>query len=203
MRLILARHGETVWNREGRIMGHSDIDLTELGREQAARLGAALKDENVAALYSSSLTRTIETADEIARFHNVEVIPDDGLMELDAGDLDGLTVDELMARYGEFLKEWTTGGPFVRVPGGESMADLQGRTWEVVQRLVNRHVDGTVVVVSHSLAIQSIVCKALDIRLSNLRRLRMDLASISILDFGRGGASLLLYNDTCHLTNKA
>jgi len=201
MRLILARHGETVWNRESRIMGQSDIELTELGRQQAARLGVALKDENVADVYSSPLTRTRETANEIARFHNLEVIPDDGLMELDAGDLDGLTVDELMARHGEFLKEWTTGGPLVRVPGGESMADLQGRTWDVLQKLVNRHVDGTVVVVSHSLAIQTIVCKALDMSLSNLRRLRMDLASISILDFGKGGASLLLYNDTCHLRN--
>ncbi len=203
MRLILARHGETVWNRESRIMGQSDIKHTELGRQQALRLGEALKDENVAAVYSSSLTRTRETANEIARFHNLEVIPDDGLMELDAGDLDGLTVNELMTRHGEFLKKWATGGPFVRVPGGESMADLQGRTWDVVQRLVNRHVDETVIVVSHSLAIQTIVCKALDMSLSNLRRLRMELASISILDFGKGGASLLLYNDTCHLGDGA
>lgn len=199
MRLILARHGETVWNRESRIMGQSDIELTERGREQAARLGAALKDEELAALYSSSLTRTRETANEIARFHNLEVIPDDGLMELDAGDLDGLTVAEMMSRHGEFLKKWASGAPSLRVPGGESMADLQGRAWASVKRVVNLHVDGTVVVVSHSLAIQSIVCKALDMSLSNLRRLRMDLASISILSFGQEGALLLLYNDTCHL----
>jgi len=199
MRLILARHGETVWNREGRIMGQSDIELTERGREQAARLGAALKDEELAAVYSSPLRRCRETANEIARPHNLEVIPDDGLMELDAGDLDGLTVDELMPRYGEFLKKWATGGPSLKVPGGESMADLQGRAWASVKRVANLYVDGTVVVVSHSLAIQSIVCKALDMSLSNLRRLRMDLASMSILSFGQEGALLLLYNDTCHL----
>lgn len=199
MRLFLVRHGETLWNREGRIMGQSDIGLTEKGRKQAQRLGEALKDEGIDAIYSSSLTRTRQTADEIARFHGLEVVADDGLMEINAGEMDGLTYEELVAKHGEFLKKWATKGASLRVPGGESIGDLQERAWATVSRLADVHASQTIVLVSHSLAIQTIMCQALDISLSNMRRLRMDLASISILDFGREGASLLLYNDTCHL----
>ena len=201
MRLILVRHGETMWNRENRILGHTDVDLNEKGRKQAERLGVALKDEEVTAIYSSSLRRARETANEIVRYHNLEVIADDAFMELDAGDLDGLTFEEVMKRYGEFLKEWANDASSLKVPGGESIAEVQRRAWSAVNKLVDIHADETVIVVSHSLAIQSMINKALEMNLSNLRRLRLDLASISILNFGKNGISLLLYNDTCHLEN--
>lgn len=201
MRLILVRHGETMWNLENRILGHTDVDLTEKGRKQAERLGVALKDEEVTAIYSSSLRRARETANEIVRYHNLEVIADDAFMELDAGDLDGLTFEEVMKKYGEFLKEWANDASSLKVPGGESIAEVQRRAWSAVNKLVDIHADETVIVVSHSLAIQSMINKALEMNLSNLRRLRLDLASISILNFGKSGISLLLYNDTCHLEN--
>ena len=201
MRLILVRHGETMWNRENRILGHTDIELSEKGRKQAKRLGVALKDEDVTAIYSSSLRRARETADEIARYHHLEVIPEDAFMELDAGELDGLTFEEVMKRYGEFLKEWANNASSLKIPGGESIAEVQRRAWSAVSKLVDIHANETVIVVSHSLAIQSMINKALEMNLSNLRRLRLDLASISILNFGKSGISLLLYNYTCHLEN--
>lgn len=201
MRLILVRHGETMWNRENRILGHTDVDLNEKGRKQAEQLGVAFKDEEVTAIYSSSLRRARETANEIARYHQLEVIADDAFMELDAGELDGLTFEEVMKRYGEFLKEWANDASSLKVPGGESIAEVQRRAWSAVNKLVDIHADETVIVVSHSLAIQSMINKALEMNLSNLRRLRLDLASISILNFGKSGISLLLYNDTCHLAN--
>ena len=162
------RHGETMWNRENRILGHTDVDLTEKGRKQAERLGVALKDEEVTAIYSSSLRRARETANEIVRYHNLEVIADDAFMELDAGELDGLTFEEVMKRYGEFLKEWANDASSLKVPGGESIAEVQRRAWSAVNKLVDIHADETVIVVSHSLAIQSMINKALEMNLSNL-----------------------------------
>lgn len=199
MRLILVRHGETMWNRENRILGHTEIELTEKGRKQAQRLAQALKDEKVTAIYSSPLRRTRETADEIARFHHVAVVPEDALKELDAGELDGLTFGEVMERYGDFLKEWLEDIPSLRMPGGESMAELHERTGAAVERIVNQHPDGVVILVSHSFAIMSIISRALGMSLSNFRRLRLTVASISILNFGQRGISLLQFNDTCHL----
>jgi probable phosphoglycerate mutase len=89
--------------------------------------------------------------------------------------------------------------PSLKMPGGESMAELQGRTWPAVERIVNDHPDGMVILVSHSFAIVSIIARALGMSLSNFRRLRLNVASISILNFGQRGTSLVLFNDTCHL----
>lgn len=203
MRLILVRHGETLWNREKRILGHTDIDLSDRGCEQARLVAAALKDETVAAVYSSSLRRARQTADEIVRFHDLEARPDDAFMELDAGELDGLTFEEAMSSHGEFFKEWAAEGRSVKLPGGESIEELEERTWSAVQGLVQTHSDETVIVVSHSLAIEAVVSRALGMDRSSRGRLWLDLASISILDFGKRGAALMLYNDTCHLRAEA
>ena len=195
----MVRHGETRWNQENRVLGHTEIELNEKGRKQAERLALALKDETVAAIYSSPLRRARETADEIARFHGLEVVTDDGLKEVDAGELDGLTFQEMMERYGDFLQEWVKDEPSLKMPGGESIAELQGRAWPAVERIVGDHPDGVVILVSHAFAILSIICKAIGLSLSHFRRLRLSVASISILNFGERGTSLVLFNDTCHL----
>lgn len=199
MRLILVRHGETMWNRENRVLGQNEVELNETGRKQAERLALAFKDEKVAAIYCSPLRRARETAEEIARFHELPVVADDALMEIDAGELDGLTFDEMRERYGEFLEQWLRDATAIAMPGGESMGQLQQRAWAGVERIVSAHPDETVIVVSHSFAIQSIICKALGMALSNFRRLRLNVGSLSILDFGKRGTRLVLFNDTCHL----
>jgi len=199
MRLILVRHGETRWNHENRVVGHTQIGLNINGRQQAARLTGALKDERVSAIYSSTLRRARETAAAIARGHGLGVVTDDALKEVDAGELEGLTFEEVMKRYDDFLQEWMKDNPSLRMPGGESMIELQQRAWPAVERIVGEHPDGVVILVSHSLAILSIISGALGMRPSNFRRLRMSLASISVLNFGERGASLVLFNDTCHL----
>lgn len=199
MRLILVRHGETRWNQENRVLGHTEIELNEKGRKQAERLALTLKDETLAAIYSSPLRRARETAGEIAHFHGLEVVTDDDLKEVDAGELDGLTYKEMIERYGDFLKEWIKNDPSLKMPGGESMAELQQRAWPVVERIVRDHPDGVVILVSHSFAILSIICRAIGLNLSHFRRLRLSVASISIINFGERGTSLVLFNDTCHL----
>jgi len=136
MRLILVRHGETRWNRENRVVGHTEIALNNNGRKQVARLTRALKDEKVSAIYSSPLRRARETAAAIARGHGLEVVTDDALKEVDAGELEGLTFEEVMERYSDFLQEWMKDNPSLRMPGGESMTELQQRTWPAAERIV-------------------------------------------------------------------
>jgi probable phosphoglycerate mutase len=105
----------------------------------------------------------------------------------------------MIERYGDFLKEWIKNDPSLKMPGGESMAELQQRAWPVVERIVRDHPDGVVILVSHSFAILSIICRAIGLNLSHFRRLRLSVASISIINFGERGTSLVLFNDTCHL----
>ena len=199
MKLILVRHGETQWNRENRVVGFADIGLNDEGRRQVKRLALALKGEKVDAIYSSPLSRAWETAQEIARFHDGEVKADDAFKEMNAGELDGLTYDDMRERYGELIKRWFREPASVTMPGGEALASVQERAWLAVERIRGKHPDGAVMVVSHNFVIMCIICKALGIDLSQFRRLRLHVASISILNLGRRGTSLVLFNDTCHL----
>ena len=198
MRLILVRHGETEWNRQSRIIGHTEIALNETGRRQATLLAQALRDEKVSAIYASPLQRTRETAAEISRVLGVAVKFDDAFKEIAAGDIDGLTFEEVAERHGDFFKHWMRGDPALRLPGGESFTDLRNRTWPAVQRIVGVHSDGDVIIVSHTLAIMSIIASALEMKISDFRRIRLNVASISVLEFKEGKVSLLLFNDTCH-----
>ncbi|MDY6906612.1 MAG: histidine phosphatase family protein [Chloroflexota bacterium] len=198
MRLILARHGETDWNHDRRVLGHTDIELNERGRRQAAGLAEALKGERPDAIFSSPLRRARETAELIARHHTVDVELDSGLMELNAGDMEGFTYPQMVEGYSEFMKSWIEDATSMELPGGESLHQVQQRAWQVVERIRQRYADGVVVLVSHNFVILSIICQALDMPLTLFRRLRLSLGSISIVNFGRRGNSLLLFNDTCH-----
>ncbi len=197
MRLILVRHGETPYNEGGRVQGIGDTELNEKGRTQAQLLARALEKEEVTAIYSSPLKRALETAHIIAEPHGLEVMVEANLREIDAGELDGLTYVEMAERYGEFLREWVKGSTTLRMPGGESMAELQGRAWGAIENIAAANRDGVVIIASHYFAIQSILCRALNI--SSFRRVRIDLGGMSILNFGERGISLALLNDTCHL----
>jgi broad specificity phosphatase PhoE len=199
MKLILVRHGETKWNHEKRVVGHIGIALNNNGRKQAGRLAQALKDKEVSCIYSSPLKRARQTADAIARAHGLHVVNVDALKEVDAGELEGLTFDEVVERYGVFFQEWIKDTPSLKIPGGESITELRERTWPAVQWIVSEHPDEVVIAVSHSLAILSIISRVLGMNISDFRMLRLSVASISVLDFREHGASLVLFNDTCHL----
>lgn len=209
MRLILVRHGETEWNRLRRIQGISDVDLNETGREQAEALAQALKDSNVSAIYASPLKRAQDTAHAIGRHHAAEIVTLFGLREMDAGEVDGLTYKEMAARHGEFLEKWMMDCSSVRPPGGCTLPELQEQVWgaieEIIRRERPREAEGksppkrVVVAVSHFFPILTTLCKVLGQSISECRRMRLDLASMCILDIEPARTVLVSMNDTCHL----
>ena len=201
MRLILVRHGATDWNQQRRIQGQSDIALSEAGRKEAEAAALALKEEKIKAIYCSPLKRALETAQAINRFHRLAIKIEDGLKELDIGDLDGLMAEEIRSRYSSFWREWMSEElAGARFPGGESLNEVQQRAWGTIQDITRRHQRGVVLAVGHYFAIMTIICKALAIDISCMRRFKpLGTAAISILDFEDSGITLTLYNDTCHL----
>ena len=199
-RIILVRHGETEWNRSRRIQGsNSNISLNETGRQQAESLALRLKSEPVQAIYSSPLQRTLDTAQAIARHHQLEVQLEPDLREFDLGELEGIKIEDLNKGYREILLINSQGEILPRVPGGESLKEVQQRVWSTVQRLVSQHPDGLIVVVSHYFALLTIICHGLNLPLLEMARLRLDASSMSILTFDGQFPRLLLFNDTCHL----
>lgn len=200
MRLLLIRHGETPWNREKRVQGcRSDTELSQRGREQAEKIALLLRKQRVDALYSSPLKRAVDTAKVIAQACGLEVQVASDLREIDAGELEGLSQEELRKRYEEFWKEWRESDPSFPLPGGESLEGLQRRAWGEMERIMERHPKETVVVVGHLLANLTIICRALGLDLGHLGRLRQDPGAINVLEITRQGSSLLQFNDTCHL----
>jgi len=110
-RVLVIRHGETAWNRESRIQGHIDIPLNDQGRWQAERLAQALADEPLAAIYSSDLQRAFDTAQAIAEATGLDVVADETLRERHFGDMEGLTHDEILARWPVEGRRWRERDP--------------------------------------------------------------------------------------------
>jgi len=197
MELILVRHGETLWNKEKRVQGISDIELSEFGLIQAKKLGECLKNNNIESIYSSPVKRAHQTAKLIGKFHEVEIETDIELRELDQGDFEGLTFSELWEKHSSFLRQWMADPASIVMPNGESLTELQNRAWGVIEDIAKK--SKNTVVVSHNFTITSILCKIQGISLSQFRRIRVDVASKTFVEIEGDGMVVKLLNDTCHL----
>lgn len=197
--LILIRHGETDWNKEGRCQGFSDIPLNNEGVRQAEALALSLRGRGLKAVYSSPLKRAYDTALRIARYHELDVVTEDGLKELNQGLIEGLTQEEISRKFAGLLESWRSDAGSVAMPEGESLEDLRRRAWSSVERIIGENPNGEVAVVGHNLTNLVIICNAFGVRLSDFRKFRQDMNAVSIIRCVDGKFSLQLLNDTCHL----
>jgi len=200
MRLILIRHGETLWNEHHKFQGISDIELSPKGMSQAKHLAESLKEESLAKIYTSPLIRARQTAEQIALFHCCPVVVVEELKELNQGRLEGLTVEDLRRDFKEFLKDWTEHPEAAQLPEGESLEDLQRRAWTAVVRMIAEHTQDTVAAVAHSFVNLTILCRVLEIPLQQFRKLRQDATAKNLIEFTEKGIILRGLNDTCHLS---
>ena len=198
MKLTLIRHGETIWNKERRVQGFSDIDLNDAGLHQAEQLALSLKDHHIHSIYASPLIRARRTAQIINQYHNAPIYLESDLMEMNQGDFEGLSFQDLMTREKDFLRKWISDPASVRMPNGESFDELQDRAWKAIEAISTKHDEA--LVVSHSFTIASILCKVKNISLSEFRTVHVDTASKTIVRFLNGSASIESFNERSHLT---
>ena len=199
LRLILIRHGETQLNSDGRIQGLNNAPLTLEGQVQSAAVGRALIRDLPFRFYTSPVARAVETAEIASKALNLAPAIMTGLREADVGCLDGLTGQQMRLRYPNFAERWTQNAATARMPGGESLQEVQDRAWPVIVELMSNHPDHTVVAVTHNFTIQSILCKLLGMTLHNSRRLRLAVGSITRLDLSSTQMELVSLNETWHL----
>jgi len=197
MKLILVRHGETIWNKENRVQGLSDIELNETGKMQIKKLALDLKNEKIEAIYSSPIKRACESALIIGQFHRVDIKFESGLREMNPGDFEGLTFHELKDRHTPFLKQWLEDPAAVRMPGGESLHEIQERAWKVVAGILKKSQNA--LIVSHNFTLAAIICKMNNVSLSKFRSVSVDLASKTIFNIVDGSTQLELLNGRSHL----
>jgi broad specificity phosphatase PhoE len=201
IRVYLVRHGQTLWNAEGRYQGKMDSTLSPLGRSQAARLARALAAVPFAAVYSSPLVRAWDTALVIAASHRLPVVPVEELREIFLGAWEGLTEGEITRRFGAVIARRRRDAERVVPEGGESLAQVQARAMRAIEGILARHGEGTIAVVAHGAVNKTILLSALDAPLSSYWRIRQDNAGINIVDFIGARAIVRVMNETAHLTN--
>ena len=182
MQVVLVRHGATDWNLQGRCQGSTDRDLSEVGLRQAAQTSALLSGEQFHAIYSSNLRRARQTAEVLSQPHNLPVMIEDGVRELDHGDLEGLTFNEIKNNYAEFLTRWRSEPGELRVPGGERLSDVASRAWQGLNEIIRRHRGApAVLVVSHNFPILGILCRITGTPLNDYKTFHLDPCSVTRL----------------------
>lgn len=202
-RLILVRHGSTAHSAGRRFSGRNELVLDGIGEVQAGALARrAPSFGEVAAIVSSPLARTVQTADAIAARLGLPVTTIDDLAECDFGEWEGSTFAEVRAAHPEALATWAAGTPDVAPPGGESFAAVSARVARARDAVLDARAGSIVVVVSHVTPIKLLVQLALEAPASAVFRMFLDTASVSIIDYAAdGSASVRLLNDTGHLAD--
>jgi len=203
--ISFVRHGETALNRDGRLQGRVDAELSARGLEQVARLATRLSAWEITGVYSSPLTRARQTATAIAAVAGCEVEIDDRLIELDYGEWDGLPLSEIRPKRGasQFAD------PNFAPPGGESLVAVQARVEAFCrdrlaagtgERGDADNSEGRVIAVSHVSPIKAAVTWALGVDERVALRMRLGLASITTIGAApNGGGYLASFNDDAHL----
>jgi broad specificity phosphatase PhoE len=191
------RHGQSLWNEVRKFQGSTDVELSDLGRAQAAALGRALRGYRFAAAYVSPMRRAVETAEIALGEADLPLMPLAELRELCLGEWEGCTVDEIRSRDGDPYAAWVTNPLDCPPPGGEPLADVCERVLRAIDRITTAHRPGDdVLVVAHGGVISVYACWLLGVSFERLWRLRVDNASLTVVKPPR----LVCLNDTAHLT---
>jgi broad specificity phosphatase PhoE len=196
--LILARHGETVWNVEKIYRGRMDLNLDEVGIKQAELLGKYLSNWVLAAIYSSPLKRATDTADIIAHYQKIGVHIAEGLIDFDYGEWQALPEQEAKRLYPTLHNEWHDNPHKVRMPGGESLEDVRKRAIEVVNDVLSKY-QVSVLLVSHRVVNKVLICSLLGLDNSHFWNINLDVGGITIFNYLEGRFVLTSHNDTSHL----
>jgi broad specificity phosphatase PhoE len=196
--LILARHGETVWNVEKIYRGRRDVGLDKVGIKQAELLGKYLSNWELAAIYSSPLSRALDTANIVAHYQKIGVHIAEGLIDFDYGEWQSLPEQEAKRLYPSLHNEWHNNPQKVRMPGGESLEDVRKRAIEVVNDVVSKY-QLSALLVSHRVVNKVLICSLLGLDNSHFWNIKQDVGGITIFNYLDGRFVLTSHNDTSHL----
>jgi ribonuclease H / adenosylcobalamin/alpha-ribazole phosphatase len=200
-RFILIRHAETAANRELRYIGSRDDVLTEHGQQQAQLLAAALVALPLRAVYSSPRRRAYDTAQPIAERLGLPVETAEDLRENSFGAWEGMSRAEVLAHSSEYaahLAAWEA-DTAIAPPDGESMADMSTRVTDFALGCLAKHAGQTIVVVSHVGPVKALIATTLGTSLAVMRRMFLDSATVSVVDWSDGQRILRLFNSHAHL----
>lgn len=199
MKVTFVRHGATTAAGTPRLIGRTDLALSDFGQRQAAAVAERLADRPFAALWTSPLQRCRSTAAAIGTAIGHLPVLDARLAELDLGDLEGHSLSDLPKGPGSFRDRWQKRPGTTRFPHGENLNAVAERVWAVLNELYAQHPSGHVIVVSHMFAISAALTRIFQWKPAHFRSFAVDVASLTTVSFQHGGFRLLQLNDCAHL----
>lgn len=198
-KVYLVRHGQTEWNKKLTFRGRVDIPLNEAGHMEAQALSHALKDKNIEAIYTSPLKRSIETAQPVAKFFHLEIVPVQGLIDINYGDWEGLSFHEVKKRYGDQYKKWEKRPDLIRFPNGETLDEAKERSFRAFKNIVKESPDKSILIIPHRVINKILLCALLNIGNSHFWEIKQDTGCINLIEYAEDRFVLCTINDTCHL----
>jgi alpha-ribazole phosphatase len=199
IRLILVRHGQTIWNAQNRYQGQTDVPLSAVGAAQAEAVAGRLAGETIHAIYSSDLQRARDTASPIATRHRLSVDIDSRFREMSFGEWEGMTFAEINGQSPQLMAAWVAARPGSAPPAGETREALAERVQAAWREIAGQRPEQTVALVAHGGVLTTLLALALDLPLERRWRFRIDHATVSELHLYDDTAVLALLNDGCHL----
>ncbi len=201
--LLLTRHGQTEWNNDLRYQGQEDTDLSRLGRAQAECLAERLRTEDIAAVYSSDLSRCRQTAAIIAAPHGLALTCLSDLREANYGKWQGLTYAEVRARYPDLVAARRRDPFGFAPPQGESLGATYERVRRAIAAIAQEHLDETVLIVTHGGPLRMLMVGLLGMPADNVPRLRLDNCGLTICKSFPKSPVVVTVNEISHLRGLA
>ena len=197
--IYLVRHGQTAWNKEEIFRGRTDVPLDETGLRQAELAGEYFKGMEIRAIYSSPLSRALETAQKIAQSHNIKVQPLQGILDMSFGRWEGQSHLDIQKNDREIYRQWREEPHLVRLPSGESLDDVRVRAMAALEEVIRNHPGKTLILVSHRVVNKVLICGILGLDNSHFWQITQDTTAINLIKYKEGKYILSLMNETCHL----
>ncbi|HZS45126.1 MAG TPA: histidine phosphatase family protein [Blastocatellia bacterium] len=195
-RLFLIRHGAVNTISPSTLYGHTDVDLSELGHQQAKWLAKQLSGAPLSAIYSSDLKRSLDTAMPIAKAHELEITQLEDLREINMGRWEGRSLAELFAENQELVSKLIENPMAFCYPGGESFVSFENRVQSALSRIRKLHPNGTFAIVTHGGACRMIIAHVLDLSPQNWLRIAQDCGCINVIDWHSDSPTVVKINHT-------
>lgn len=194
-KIILIRHGESKWNKIGKIQGQKDIELTQKGRKQAKKLAEDLKKEKIDYIYTSDLERAYETANIISKELNKPIFLTKKLREINFGDWQGKTINQIKNKYKNQFNTWRKSPHLLSLSGAENLIKVQERSMLLLRELHKKHKNDNIILVSHGVTIKVLILSILDIDIENYRKITVDNCSLTMIKYIEDKSKIICLNE--------